>query len=213
MNGRLLLAAAAGLLLILVCLTWSLRRHQPPNRPGHTAHPAGSSTSAQSSAANPPGGSPAPPAAAEVNRLLPFPPGQIAVAAQLAADFTAAYTTHRYNEPPAAYVQRLAPMISPQLRPAIERAASDPATLTQRLRTQEISTGQARAETIRSLGPTSITFLVAATERIATTYAVRHDSIRYAVTVMRTSSGWQAYAIDLATTGEDGDTPTRGDTP
>jgi hypothetical protein len=203
MNGRLLLAAAAGLLLILMCVTWSLHRHQPHAHPGHTAHPAGSSTSARPFAAR----RSAQLTAGEVNRLLPFPPGQIAAAAQLAADFTATYTTHRYKEPPAAYVQRLAPMISPQLRPAIERAAGDPATLTQRLRTQEISTGQARAETIRSLGPTSITFLVAATEHIATTYAVRHDRIRYAVTVMRTSSGWQVYAVDLAATGDNGDTP------
>jgi hypothetical protein len=103
-------------------------------------------------------------------------------------------------------------MISPQLRPAIERAAEDPATLDQRRRAQEVSAGQARPEGIRALGPSSITFLIAATEHVTTAHATRQDTIHYAVTLIRTSDGWLVYAIDLAATGDYGGSADGGDT-
>jgi hypothetical protein len=198
MNAKLLLAAAAaaGLLLMLVCISWS--HHRPgDNRTGK--HPT-------SRMATPPPPNPAPLprpdlAAAGMGRLLPFPPDAITQAAETAANFTAAYGTHRYDEPPTEYLRRLEPMMSP----IVERAATDPATLTQRQRTQEVSAGQAHAQRIRALGPTSVTFLVTATEHVTTAHADRHDTIRYALTLSRASRGWLVYGIDLAATGDSGD--------
>jgi hypothetical protein len=101
-------------------------------------------------------------------------------------------------------------MMSPQLRPLIERAANDPATLTQRRRLQEITTAQAQAEAIRALGPTSITFVIAVTEHVATAHANRTDTSHYALTLTHASSsdgwdGWRVYAIELASTGNTGE--------
>jgi hypothetical protein len=137
-------------------------------------------------------------------------PGRISQAARLACVFTAAYTTHRYNQTPREYLQRLAPMMTPQLRPVIERTAADPAELNRRHRAQEVSVGRARAETIRTLGPDSITILITATTRVTTTYAARTEVAHYAVTLTTGSTagggGWLVYDIEPAAAGQAGDT-------
>jgi hypothetical protein len=210
-NGRLLLAAAGitGVVLMLLCLSWSLQR---PGRPGQPARSA--SPSAIPSAPGAASASPSRLTAADAERLLPFPAKQIADAGQLACEFTAAYGTYRYDEPPQRYVQRLMPMMSPQLRPAIERAAGDLTITVQRRRIQEISVGQAHPDGIRALGPSSVTFLIAATDQVTTAHATRQDTTHYAVTLTRTSDGWLVYAIDLAATGNTGEiTATPGHTP
>jgi hypothetical protein len=208
MNTRLLLASMAGLALILTSLTIELhhRATHPesgPHTPGNP-HPTTAHTVSRTA--------PSRLTAAAVERLLPFTPDQIAEAADLATRFVAAYGTYRYDEAPSAYLQRLTPMMSTQLQPAIDRAAGDPVTLTQRRRTQESSTGQAHPETIRAIGPTSITIVILARQTITTTYATRHDTSRYAATLTRTHDGWSVYALELAATGDIGD-PSEGDTP
>jgi hypothetical protein len=200
MNRGLLLAGAAGLVLVLVCLSWSVRR---PGRAGHPVHASGgiSAPAAPSNRAM----RPVRPAV-QAQWLLPFTAEQLTEAAQLAQAFVAAYSTHRYTEPPAAYLQRLAPMMSPSLHAVLERTATDPAVLVDRQRAQEVTVAAARTEAIRELGPASITFLVTATEHITTTYAVRQDTARYAVTLTRSpGGGWKVYDIELAATGQAGD--------
>lgn len=200
-NGKLL-AGAAGLALIITCLTISLHRattrtESGPGTPGQS-HPATTGTT---------GLTPPPRLTAdEAARLLPFNPRQIAEAADLATRFISTYGTYRYDEPPSAYLQRLTPMMSAQLRPAIERAASDPNTLTQRRRTQEVSATQALPEAIRAIGPSSITIMLVATQTITTAHATRPETSRYAATLIPTHDGWSLYAIELAATGDTGDT-------
>lgn len=194
-------AAAAGIaLLVLVLVAVRCSHHT------RTAEPATHQTSSS------PTSTPAS-ADGEAQRLLPFTPGQISQAADLAVRFAAAYASHRYDETPSAYLARLTPMLSPQLRPVIERAATDPATLTQRRRLQQITTAQARPEAIRALGPTSIIFLITVTEHVATAHANRTDASHYALTLTHTDpsdsgdggDGWRVYAIELASTGNTGE--------
>ncbi|GAA4617209.1 hypothetical protein GCM10023195_76710 [Actinoallomurus liliacearum] len=196
MNRGLLLAGAAALVLVLVCLTWSTRRTA---RPAHPARPS------RAPAAGAPVSRPIR-TAADAGRLLPFPPEQLARSAQLAQTFTAAYSTHRYSEPTAEYLQRLASMMSPSLHVVIERTANDPAVVVERQRIQEVCVGEVRAETIRELGPASVTFVVTATEHITTAYAARQDTVRYAITLVPTTGGgWKVYDIELAAIGQAGD--------
>lgn len=199
MNARLAIAAVSVSLLVLVFVAIHRSRHTP--------HPAAE-----------PAGSSRPAAAVPVDgeTLLPFTPGQISQAAALATTFAAAYASHRYDEPPTAYLNRLEPMIDPQLRPTIERAATDPATLTQRRRLQQITTAQAHSDAIRTLGPTSITFLVTVAEHVATAHANRTDTTPYALTLTATGNGtnghgWRVYAIELASTGNTGELATTPD--
>jgi hypothetical protein len=199
MNRGLLLLGSVGLILVLVCLSCSNRS---PGRSAHPAHGPGTSSRAP---AGPTASRPSR-TAADAARLLPFPPEQITRAAQLAQAFVATYSTHRYNEPPTDYLQRLAPMMSPSLRAVLERTATDPAVLVQRQRTQETTVAEARMQAIRELGPGSITFVVTAIEHLTTAYATRQDTIRYAVTTVGTTGGgWRVYDVELAATGQAGD--------
>lgn len=201
MNRGLVAATAVGIVL-LVGLTVAARRSHNPAHPAG-GHPVRSARAARTSADM---------NAAEAVRMLPYPPDQIAQAARRATEFVTAYSTHRYDERPQRYVARLASIMSPQLRPAIEREAGDPATIDQRRRTQETSTARAHVQTIRLLGPSSITFVVTAIEHVTTAYATRDDTSRYAVTLIRPRDEWLVYAIELAAVGDPGDTASGGDT-
>lgn len=201
MNRGLLLAGAVSLLLVLIGLSWSTRRCGRPARcPAHVAHALGMSPRALRSTSQ------AERPVVDAGRLLPFTPEQITRAAQLAQAFIAAYSTHRYNEPGAAYLQHLAPMTAPSLYAVLERTATDPTVQVPRQRMQEVTLAHARTEMIRELGPTSITFLVTATEHVTTTYATRRDTARYAVTLIPATGGdWSVYDVELAATGQGGD--------
>jgi hypothetical protein len=201
-NKLLLVFGLAGLILLTLAVATSRHTH----RAAHTR-----STLAPV-AASPPAAT-APSTGGIGGVVLPFDQAQIADAATLATRFTTAYASYRYDEPPDAYLARLAPMMSTQLRPQIARAATDPTITTQRLRHHETATAGARIEAIRTLGPTSITFLVAATSQITTDHTTRHETSHYALTCIHTPSGWLAYTIDLATIGDAGDGPTTGNTP
>jgi hypothetical protein len=202
-NTKLALAAAGATVLLLV-LIGVIRSHHTAARDTAArpnAHSAAPATTTE----------PAIPSAGDAQRLLPFTPAQITDAARLATAFAASYTSHRYDETPSAYLTRLTPMISPQLLPVIERAAIDPAVLTQRRRLQQITTAQAHPETIRALGPNSITFLIGVTEHVATAHANRQDVLRYALTLTQAGGEWQVYAIELAATGNTGEHTARPD--
>ncbi|WP_165966998.1 hypothetical protein, partial [Actinomadura sp. 7K507] len=152
-----------------------------------------------------------PTTAAEVVGLLPLDAEQIAATVQAARRFITAYGTWRYDESPETYLARLAPLMSAQLRPQMERAATDPTTTTQRHRLQQSSTAQARAEAIRSLGPSSITVIVTGIQHLSTPHTAWQETSRYAVTLTHHApekgNGWRVYAFDLAATGDTGDVP------
>jgi hypothetical protein len=211
-NGkRMLIAVAiAGLALLGISLSSSHQSH----RPGHITQPHTNSPAIPS----PPGTRSPAAAAPDVARLLPFSQEQIADAVQLATRFTAAYASHRFDESPQAYLDRLTPMTSAQLQPVITRAATDPGTLDRRRRGHEVAVAHARAEAIRTLGPTSITVLLTTTTHITSQQSASHnttrqDTARYAVTVTDHDGTWQVYAIELAATGDTGQAGTDGDLP
>jgi hypothetical protein len=189
--------------LLLAGLALSARHH--PNQPAQSARQPNSASTPPTS---PPGSTT--PASPGPERLLPFTHQQITAAADLATRFTAAYATHRFDETPRTYLARLTPMMSTQLQPVIAQAAIDPAILDQRRRHREITTAHAQAEAIRALGPTSITLLLTATtqttgQQAAQWQATRQETRRYAVTVIRHDDGWQVYALELAATGDTGE--------
>lgn len=202
MNTKLALAAAGTTALVLA-LTLILANR--PHHPGETSAP-GHRGNSRPATAPPTAATPTSLTAKDAQRLLPFDIGQITAAANLATTFATAYTTHRYDEPPRTYLDRLTPMMSPQLHPVIERAATDPVTLTQRHRLQEITSTQAHPAAIRAIEPTSITFLIEVTEQVATAHANRQDTTHYAITLTHATGSWQVYAIELAATGNTGQT-------
>ncbi|MGP4029721.1 hypothetical protein [Actinomadura sp. 3N407] len=205
MTGKPTLALILIGLVLLAAALWSTSRST--TRPDHpTAHSTPSSDTTPS-----PGATPAsrPVTAHDIAGLLPLGEDQIATAAEVARRFTALYGTWRYTESTPQYLARLTPLMSAQLRPELERAAADIATAVQRYRLQQTSTGQARVDALRALGPTSITVLVTGTEHITTPHSTWQDTSHYAITVIHHDQNWRVYAFDLATTGDHGDRPDR----
>jgi hypothetical protein len=208
MNGKLALAALAALTLVVIGLL--VLAHRPPGRP--TAPRAAPASPPTASAASPgvnsaPSLAGEPVTATQVAALLPLGEADIAAGVELTRHFIAAYSTWRYDQAPQQYLAPLLPLASAQLRPQLQTAAADPTLESQRRRLQETSRGQAHAQTIRTLGPTSITVLVAGIEHITTPSSTHRDTSLYAVTVTRTDGDWRVDAIELATTGDTGDTP------
>ena len=199
-----------GLVLLITSITPS---HHKPDRPsGPTSHPTSRAPepTAPLTTASPTrtaAAAPAPVTTAEVARLLPLSEAEIARGVEAARLFTAAYSTWRANESTQQYLARLAPLTTAQLRQWLERGAADPATGLQR-HSRETSAGQARAEAIRTLGPTSITVIITGTEHTTTPRSSRQEISHYALTVIRGDNGWQVAAVELAATGDSGDTPT-----
>jgi hypothetical protein len=214
--------AIVGVVLAVIAVSSTHRSDQPSSSTGNRPARAVSTTSTPqppaTGSASPRGALPQD-AAPNADRLLPFTGRQITAAADLATRFTAAYASHRFDEPPQTYLDRLTPMISTQLQPVITQTATDPATLEQRRQRREVTTAQARAEAIRTLGPTSITLLLTATthttkqqtttgqpagQQAIQRQTTRRETTRYAVTVVPHDGGWRVYAIELAATGDTG---------
>ncbi|TDD23810.1 hypothetical protein E1287_38650 [Actinomadura sp. KC06] len=193
----------AGLVLVGISLNSSRR----------SSEPGGLTTRSPASASLSPSGTPSASAATNALRLLPFTREQLSDAVQLATRFTAAYASYRFDEDPQTYLDRLNPMMSTQLQPVIARAATHPGTLDRRRRDHEVTVAHARPEAIRALGPTSITVLLTTTAKITNRHSDRQDTTRYAVTVTDHDGTWQVYAIELASTGNTGQSVTNGDPP
>jgi hypothetical protein len=201
----LVILVAAGCVLLTATLLVHRHRTQPGRTPAQgTPQPPATAAPAPDLTAS----TRASKAAPEIMRLLPLRQQEIAAGVQVARRFTAAYLTWRYNQDPQHYLARLTPMASDQLRPQLERAATDPTTTTHRRHLHQTSTGQARAEIIRALGPASITVILTGTQHLATPHTAWQETSRYAATVTRHGRDWRVYAFDLAATGDAGDTPT-----
>jgi hypothetical protein len=66
---------------------------------------------------------------------------------------------------------------------------------------KQVSSGTATISSIRTFGSSSITFVVAATQKLIGTNGTATSSTQYAVTVNGQGSSWQVYDIEPATAG------------
>jgi hypothetical protein len=204
---KLTLTATIGIatIALLVISVSAHRRDDQPDATADTQTPPPRKAASAPVRGTPSARSGSPVDPGQLEQLLPFTRNQITDAAELARRFTAAYATYRYDESPEQYLQQLTPMMSPQLRAPIWLTATDPTLRAQRQRTQAVTTGQVRLETIRSLGPSSIIFEVTAFQRTTTFRATGTETTHYSLTVIRHDNRWLVYAIELTTTGDNGD--------
>ena len=66
---------------------------------------------------------------------------------------------------------------------------------------QQVSTGAAVINSLRAFGPSSLTFVVTAGQRLVTRNGTSSGSTQYAVTVTGSGASWQVSDIELATAG------------
>ena len=166
----------------------------------------GSSASARRCASPAPtrhSASPAPSvqAAPDIYQWLPFTQAGLASAASATTEFAQHYGTFSYTDSAQAYLAPMLPLMSSQLAAVLGRAFAAPGLAGTRVSTKQVATATAAIVALRAFGPTSLTFVVAITQRLASTKGTTRQTTNYAVTVTGTGTSWQVNDIQLAGAG------------
>ena len=191
--------ALLGYYLVVPALTGSHGRSHAAGTPT----PAGS-TSAQSATAPAPPVVTASPAADGVVNIyawLPFTQQDLADAASVATRFGVDYDTYTYTETASAYVARMAGLITSELAATLRSAYATHGVATLRTGQKQVSTGTAVVDSLRAFGPSSLTFIITASQRLVSAGGTTNGSTQYAVTVIGSGSAWQVSDIELESAG------------
>ena len=196
--------AALGYWLILPKITHS---HGPaPAAAAPSTSPAAGSAPAPegSPGATPPSATPSPAATGSVNiySWLPFTQQGLADAAAVTVKFGADYNTYSYTEDAAAYVGTMKGLITGQLATTLQGLYSTPGVAQLRTGQKQVSTGTAVIDSLRTFGPSSLTFIVTATQHLVSSHGTTNGSAQYAVTVTGSGTSWQVNDIELSTAGQ-----------
>ena len=193
--------AALGYYLVTPAVTHS---HATSQAGASQAPPAAGSASAPPSGPPAPAATAAPAASGSVNiySWLPFTQQGLAAAAAVTVQFTVAYNTYSYTENADAYVAAMNGLITPQLATTLRDSYANPGVARLRTDQKQVSTGTAAITSIRAFGPSSLTFVVTAGQRLVTSKGASHGSAQYAVTVTGSGTSWQVNDIALATAGQ-----------
>jgi hypothetical protein len=132
---------------------------------------------------------------------LPFTPQNLASAASVALRFSVDYNTFTYTESPASYIGAMSGLITDELATTLRAAFQAPGVSGLRQSQRQVSTGTAAINSLRAFGPSSMTFIVTAGQRLATTNGTSNGSTQYAVTVTGSGSSWQVSDIELESAG------------
>jgi hypothetical protein len=196
--------AALGYWLILPKVTHSHGPAQAAAAPS-TSPAAGSAPAPEGSpGVTPPSAtaSPAPTGSVNIYSWLPFTQQGLADAAAVTVKFGADYNTYSYTEDAAAYVGTMKGLITGQLATTLQGLYSTPGVAQLRTGQKQVSTGTAVIDSLRTFGPSSLTFIVTATQHLVSSHGTTNGSAQYAITVTGSGTSWQVNDIELATAGQ-----------
>jgi hypothetical protein len=171
---------------------------------GHTAaSPAASPSAVASESAPAPTVTASAAAANGVNiyAWLPFTPQDLAAASAVAVRFSIDYNTFTYTESAADYVGAMGGLITGQLATTLQAAYLTPGVASLRTSQKQVSTGSAVINSLRAFGPSSMTFVVTAGQRLVTANGTSSGSTQYAITVTGSGASWQVSDIELESAG------------
>jgi hypothetical protein len=188
--------AALGYYLVVPALTGS-------HSHGRAAGAATPTASAAAAPAPPPVVTASPAAAQGVNiyAWLPFTQQDLADAASVATEFSVDYDTYAYTESASAYVGRMGGLITGELAATLRSAYATPGVATLRTGQRQVSTGTAAIDSLRAFGPSSLTFIITAGQRLVSAKGTTSGSTQYAVTVTGSGTSWQVSDIELESAG------------
>lgn len=172
----------------------------PPARPAPSASATPAATASPGSPGSP--GSPlSGPAAPDIYQWLPFTESGLGAAARTVVRFGDAYGTFSYSENANGYLAPMRSLITGQLGQLLAQAYTTPGVASMRASRRQVSTGTALISSMRAFGPSSITFVVAITQRITDRQGTSQSTAGYAVTVSGGGTSWQVSDIELASAG------------
>ncbi len=133
---------------------------------------------------------------------LPFTQQGLADAAAVTVKFGADYNTYSYTESGAAYVGAMNGLITGQLATTLQGLYSTQGVANVRKSQKQVSTGTAVIDSLRTFGPSSLTFIVTAGQHLVTSHGTSNASEKYAITVTGSGTSWQVNDIELADVGQ-----------
>lgn len=158
--------------------------------------PSGSGSPGASGPATPPGVGAAP----DIYNWLPFSQASLASAAGTAVRFGNAYGTYSYAESTSSYLAPLRPLVTAQLAQLVGRAYATPGLAAARASGRQASTASTAIVSLRAFGPSSLTFVVAISERTSGAGAGL-QIVDYAVTLTGAGAAWQVSDVEPASAG------------
>ena len=133
---------------------------------------------------------------------LPFTQQGLAAAAAVTVKFAADYNTYSYTEDASAYVATMNGLITGQLATTLRGLYSTPGVAKVRTDQKQVSTGTAVIDSLRTFGPSSLTFVVTAGQHLVTSRATTNGSTQYAITVTGSGTSWQVNDIQFSNVGQ-----------
>jgi|SRR5580658_112506 hypothetical protein len=168
-----------------------------PGQPQRTARQSPSPAASPSVSSMPS----APGQAPDIYAWLPFTQSELTSAAQVTVKFAADYSTFSYRQSTASYLAPMNSIITEQLGELIGRAYSTPGVVASRNAARQVCAGSGAITSLRAFGSSSLTFVVAMTERTPSTCGPGQQGTEYAVTVTGSGADWQVSNVELASAG------------
>ena len=195
--------AALGYWLIRPAVSHSHGQAQPTASPAPQS-PVSAQSSGQSQSVPPSTGTAAPAATGGVDiySWLPFTQQGLAAAASVTVKFLVDYDTYSYTENAATYVGTMNGLITAQLATTLRGLYSTPGVAQVRTSQKQVSTGTAVIDSLRTFGPSSLTFIATGTQHLVTSKGTSNGSTQYAVTVTGSGTSWQVTDIELSSVGQ-----------
>jgi hypothetical protein len=137
----------------------------------------------------------------DIYAWLPFTQQDLAAAASVTVRFSVDYNTFTYTQSAASYVGAMGGLITGQLAATLRAGYETPGVAKLRTSQKQVSTGTAVISSLRAFGPSSMTFIVTAGQRLATANGTSSGSTQYAVTVTGSGGNWQVSDIELESAG------------
>ncbi len=140
--------------------------------------------------------------APDIYSWLPFTQSALGSAAQVTVKFAADYGTYSYQQNTNSYLAPMKPIITGQLEELIGRAYATPGVVTNRDAIKQVAVGSGVITSLRAYGSSSITFIVALTQKITSTKGTKQQSTNYAITVTGSGANWQVSNFEFASAGD-----------
>ena len=137
----------------------------------------------------------------DIYAWLPFTQQNLAAAAAVAVRFSIDYNTFTYTESATDYTGAMGGLVTSQLAGTLRAVYQTPGVAKLRTSQKQVSSGTAAINSLRAFGPSSMTFIVTAGQRLATSHGTSTASTQYAVTVTGSGGSWQVSDIELESAG------------
>jgi hypothetical protein len=133
---------------------------------------------------------------------LPFTQEGLTAAAAVTQQFLVDYDTYSYTESAQDYVGKMGGLVTGQLATTLKGLYASPGVAKVRTDQKQVSTGTAQINSLRSFGPSSLTFVVTGNQHLVTAKGTSNGTAQYAITVTGSGTSWQVDNIQLSSTGQ-----------